>query len=614
MASPGALQDFDIGLVAYEAAGDAIGWLPYPQSLQVAFPLSEMPSLVFEYHKDSPSASWLITKTKGLEIGVKIWVKSKNQWIEPPNGRFLVLQWEDDVTDAGNIIRFTCPGIAWLLSKQLIMKGKRDDALNAAEKAAIEVHQKAENTYRSKQSTMNGTMSSVKSTMKYKGGTYYLSYFPKTVKSGGKNVKPKNKSILYHTGRHKFYWYKASAGKWYYLSNKEANKQLINAITNHSAVRTAGYALDEAKARKDRAIYNAREATKNGKRPMLKTTAGWAMKRHWDEAKGRGGNRMKGLHRAFNGTYSTGRDGVMGKKKWGTTFDIDLTIGMSLLDLLTQLTDMGMCEWQFRGRKLDLMKPGVYNHDSSHRIGLHMGKDLSEAPDKATRHDYADYLVVRGEDNLSFGMRPNKPDPRTGWGTWEKSVSASGAKKVADAKKIALREAKDSLRAIRLESTRGLIVRHDGPRPMYDYLPGHYIRIYGTDGAMQKVRVMQVTLTREAGGHVSGNLVLGDRFLKGALDFRKSMSKTIGGYEKTIGGGTVPSLPAPIPGVPDKAKIAPPSLSISARTGINEANGRAETILSLGWTPPGEDVFEPMAPDEEPNDTDTDPDENNPEY
>ncbi|GAA1411888.1 hypothetical protein AUR04nite_00600 [Glutamicibacter uratoxydans] len=609
----GVLQDYDIGLVAYDAAGGPIGWLPHPQSLQVAFPLSDMPSLVFEYHKDSPGAQWLVTKTRGIEIGVKIWIKSKDQWIEPPNGRFLLLQWEDDVTDAGNIIRFTCPGIAWLLSKQVIMKGKRDDALNHAEEAAKDAYESLKNTHRTRQSNMNSVMSNVKSAMRYKGGTYVLPYFPKTVKSGGKNVKPKNKSILYHVNRQKFYWYKSSTSKWYRISKNEANNYLGSARTAYLAMQTAEANMIQAKLKMDRAIFNAREATKGGKRPMLKTTAGWAMKRHWDEAKARGGERLKGLYRGFNGTYSTGRDGVMGKKKWGTTFDIDLTIGMSLLDLLQQLTEMGVCEWQFRGRKLDLMKPGVYNHDSSSRVGLHLGKDLTEAPDKATRFDYADYLVVRGEDNLSFGMRPSNPDRRTGWGTWEKSVSASGAKKVADAKKIVLREAKDSLRAIRLESTRGLMVRQDGPRPMYDYLPGHYIRVYGTDGAMQKVRVMQVTLTREQGGHVSGNLVLGDRFLKAALDFRKSMSTTVGGYEKTIGGGTVPALPAPTPGVPERAKWAPPSLSISARVGINEANGRSETILSLGWTPPGEDVFEPMAPDDEPGD-ETDPDENNPEY
>ncbi|WP_346921387.1 hypothetical protein [Glutamicibacter creatinolyticus] len=606
-------EDYDIGLVAHEAAGAPIGWLPEPMSIQVAFPLSDMPSLVFEYRKDSPGAKWLVTKTRGIEVAVNIWVPGQHKWVEPPNARFLVLQWEDDVTDAGNIIRFTCPGIAWLLSKQLIMKGKKDDALNAAEKAAKEAHEKASNTYRSKQSTMNGTMSAIKSAMKYKGGTYVLNYFPKTVKSGGKNVKPKNKSILYHTGRAQLYWYKSSNGKWYRMTNKKATDQLLNARANATSMIAAELAMMTAKSKMDRAIYNAREATKDGKRPMLKTTAGWAMKRHWDEAKNRGGNRLKGMARGFNGTYSTDKNGVMGKKKWGTTFDIDLTIGMSLLDLLNQLTEMGMCEWQFRGRKLDLMKPGVYNHDSSTRVGLHMGKDLTEAPDKATRHDYADYLVVRGEDNLSFGMYPSNPDPKTGWGTWEKSVSASGAKKTADAKKIALREAKESLRAIRLESTRGIIIRHGGLRPMYDYLPGHYIRVYGTDGTMQKVRVTQITLTREQGGHVTGNLVLGDRFLKAALDFRKSMSTTVGGYEKTVGGGTVPMLPAPVPGVPDRAKWAPPSLSVSARTGINEANGRAETILSLGWTPPGEDVFEPMAPDEEPGD-ETDPDENTPEY
>lgn len=607
-------QGFSLGLKLYKPAGEAYGFLPHPLSIQAAFPESDVPSLIFTYPKDSAVADLLLKERNGFEIAVMLYIPTLGHWIEPMQGRFMALQWEDDVADETNLIKFTCPGIAWNLSKQLVFKGKNDDKLNAAEKAAIDAYEKAESDLRSKESALNSNLSLVKSDMRYKGGTYCLSYFPKTVKSGSKYVKPKNKSILFHTGRRKFYWYKSSSAGWYAITKKEVTNRAGDTYNKAMAVNSARNTLDSRKGSKDRAVHRAREATKGGKRPMGNTTAGWAMKRHWDEAKARGGNRMLGMSRAFNGTYATAANGTASKVKWPTRFAIDLTIGMSLLDLLKQLTEMGMVEWVFRQRRLALMKPGTMAIDVSDKVGLHLGKDLKEAPDKATLHDFANYLLVRGEDNLSFGMANSKSDSSLGWGTWERALSASGAKKTADAKKAVAGEAKQAQKRLKIESTRQLIIHPETPLPMYHYQPGNYIGIYGIDGTMQKVRVKQVTLTADDEGVMSGALVLGDRFRSTALDFRRSLNATVGGYEKTIGGGTVPLLPAPSGQVPAKAKTPPPSLAIAARTGINEATGASSTILSLAWAPPGDEAFEPMTAAEEPADTDTDPGELVPDY
>lgn len=614
MTDNSAYQGFSLGLKLYKPAGDPYGFLPHPLSIQAAFPESDVPSLIFTYPKDSAAAELLLNQRAGFEVALMLYIPTLRHWIEPMQGRFMALQWEDDVADETNVIKFTCPGIAWNLSKQLVFKGKNDDKLNAAEKAAIEAHEKAQNDLRSKESALNSNLSLVKSEMRYKGGTYCLHYFPRTVKSGSKYVKPKNKSILYHTGRKKFYWYKASTGKWYTITKKEVTNRITDTANKAAAVSTARAVEDRTKVSRDRAVRAAREATKSGKRPMLNTTAGWAMKRHWDEAKARGGNRMLGMARGFNGTYATGANGTMSKTKWPSRFAIDLTIGMSLLDLLKQLSEMGVAEWVFRQRKLALMKPGTLGVDVSAQVGLHLGKDLKEAPDKATLHDFANYLLVRGEDNLSFGMSNSKSDPAVGWGTWERALSASGAKKTADAKKAVAGEAKQSQKRLKIESTRQLIIHPETPLPMYHYQPGNYIGIYGTDGTMQKVRIKQISLIADDEGTVSGALILGDRFRSTALDFRRSLNTTVGGYEKTIGGGTVPLLPGPDGRVPAKAKTPPPSLAIAARTGINEATGASSTILSLAWAPPGDEAFERMDASEEPDDGDIDPDELVPDY
>lgn len=607
-----ARDDFTLGLKVYRAAGAEIGWLPKPLSMTVAFPLSDMPSLTFEYQKDSPGASWFAGQQDGLEVAVMIWVPGAKRWIEPPNGRFLVLQWEDDVVDDKNVMRFTCPGYAWLLSKHLIMKGARDDALNAAEEAAKKVYDSASSTLKSHESNMVSRLSTILTLLKYKGGAYYQSGFPKSVTASGVKSGIPNKSILYNTSTKKLYWYSSARSSWFLVTNAKANEELPALGTYWANIVSARNALKPAESNYERAKDNAKEATKGGKRPMVKTTAGWALKRHWDESKARGGGRLKGMTRSFNGTYSTGPDGALSKLKWQTRFDIELTIGMSILDLLNQLVEMGQIEWQFRGRTLDVFRPGVYDLDLSERVGLHLGYDLTEAPDKATRHDFANYLVVRGEGNLSFGMQNTGSDSQVGWGTWEKAVTAAGATKIADAKELVTEEAKVSLKRVKVESTRGITVRPGGVRPMYDFLPGHRVRVYGSDGTMQRVRVMQVTLHAEKEGAVTGNLVLGDRFYRSAIDFRKSLSRTIGGYEKTIGGGSTPLPPQPPMGVPDSIRLASPLLTVGARVAINEATGQSGTTLSLSWVPAGVDVFE-FDDDGDPGD-ETDPEELVPDW
>lgn len=593
-----ARADYSMGLKVYKAAGDEIGWLPKPMNISVAFPLADMPSLTFEYMKDSPGANWFATQTQGLEVAVMLWIPGLKKWIEPPNGRFLVLQWEDDVSDDHNIIRFTCPGYAWLLSKALVFERPQDAGLREAERLAKEKYDSSDSSRKSYESNINSTLSSVKSDMKYSGLVFYKSGFPKSVKVNGGGTSIPNRSILYHTTNKKLYWFSSSANRWYLITKKAATDRLPNLNSNYASLVTAGGKSSADKLAYERAVKNAEEATKDGKRPMVRTTAGWVIKRLWDEAKGRGGDRLKGMFRAFNGTYCTGPNGVGDQFKWQTRFDIDLTIGQSILDVLNELVETGQVEWQFRGRKLDLFRPGLYDLDLSQNVALNLGYDLKDAPDTATRHDFANYILVRGEGDLSFGMKNIGADQSLGWGTWEKSLAAAGAKTISDAKKLVTHEAKSSLKRVKVESTRGFVVRPGGLRPMYDFLPGHRVRTYGTDGTMSRVRIMQVTLTGDDEGRIDGNLVLGDRFYRNAIDFRKSLSRTLGGYEKTIGGGSTPMPVVPRPKAPDASMLAPPALAISAKVMINEATGQSGTGLLVSWLPSAPDAVE-FIPDTE---------------
>lgn len=607
-------RDFSLGLMAYKPAGEAIGWLPQPLSIQAAFPYNGLSTLIFTYPKNAPLAEIFYEEKAGFEVALMLYVPERDAWVEPPNARFMALQWEDDVTDDGNVMKFTAPGIAYNLSKQLIFKGKNDDRLNAAEEVAKDAYDNAETDLRSKESALNSNLSLVKEEMRFKGNTYALRIFPTKILVGNKWQSIKANSILFNIDRKQFYWWKASAGNWYRITKSEVVNRATDTYNKAIAVENARAHFTERTRIRDNAIENAKEATKAGRRPMFKTTAGWAMRRHWDEALARGGNRLAGMGRAFNGTYASGPNGAASRRKWKARFDLDLTIGMSLLDLLENLTEMGQVDWQMRRRRLDLLLPGDLKVDMSEKVGLHLGKDLVEAPDKATRHDFANYILVRGEDNLAFGMKNNRSDPATGWGTWEKALSASGAKKVEDAKEVIVKEAELASRRVKIESTRQLIIHPETPWPMYDYLPGHEIRIYGVDGTMQKVQVQQITLVQDDEGLITGALVLGDRFRSGPLNFKRSLSTTLGGYEKTIGGGTVPQLPTPRLSLTGPLVLPPMSLAAGARVAINESDGSSSVIIHMDWSPSGELKFEPLLPSEEPSEFDTDPGEFIPDY
>ena len=593
------LSDMAIQLRAYTPDGDPLGILPEPLSISMSSPFSKVSSLIFNYRKDAPGAAWF-TRAGGLEVALELWIPGARKWVEPPNCRFLVLDWEDDVADVGAVMKFTCPGYAWLLDKQKVRKGKNDDRLNKLESDAKKAMDEAKSEWNSAQSKVNSVVTRVRNAANMTGYEFFGSRFPRTT-TGGKGIR--HRSILWHTTRKKWYHFNYHTQKWYYLRKDEVYRthaEMHKAYTDSVAKKRT---YEARKAAHDRAKYNAREAAKNGKRPMLNTTAGWALLRHINESRGYGGNRLSGFKFTFNGTTGTGG------KKWSERFNIDLTVGMSLLDLLEQLTEMGVCEWVMQGRTLHVYRPGDYSVDLSSRVSLRPGTDVSEAPDKSSRRGHANYLLVRGEENLSFGMWNGSASRTNPWGTWEESISVSGAKTVGDAKTLALKEAREKLKRIRVQSTRQIIVRPNGYRPLYDYLPGHYIRIYGTDGHLHRVRVEQVTLTSDNTGTLSGNLVLGDRFYQSVLNFRRQLSRTVGGYEKPIGGGTVPLLPGAADTPSESQAAVIPSVSASVRMGVNEASGKPSTVMTVSWSPGTELAEEYFAPEQEPGLEEADPDE-----
>ncbi|SEU46633.1 hypothetical protein [Nonomuraea wenchangensis] len=104
---------FDLRLVAYAPNGARLGILPHPTSLQVSWPLNDVPALKFTYSAHAVGAQLI---AQPCEIGVQ-WSADGTTWTENGDGRFLLLRREGDQLDPSGVWRFDCPSYLWVLKK-----------------------------------------------------------------------------------------------------------------------------------------------------------------------------------------------------------------------------------------------------------------------------------------------------------------------------------------------------------------------------------------------------------------------------------------------------------------------------------------------------------------
>ncbi|MEV4177009.1 hypothetical protein [Nonomuraea sp. NPDC049709] len=104
---------FDLRLVAYQPNGSRLGILPHPPSIQVAWPLNDVPSLKFAYSRYAVGAELM---AQPCEIGVQ-WSADGQVWTENGDGRFFLARREGDQLDPAGLWRFDCPSYLWMLKK-----------------------------------------------------------------------------------------------------------------------------------------------------------------------------------------------------------------------------------------------------------------------------------------------------------------------------------------------------------------------------------------------------------------------------------------------------------------------------------------------------------------
>ena len=307
-----------------------------------------------------------------------------------------------------------------------------------------------------------------------------------------------------------------------------------------------------------------------GKRAFLSATTGGIMAALMDENTTRGG---VPLAKTFTSTKdSAGAD-------WAKVVTLYLELGLDHDQILSSLTDQGMCDWTTRARELRLYNPdGVLARDVSGTVVLRLGRDVTEAPVEETIEGVVSTMLLRGDEGAVWtANNPSAPAP---WGKWEGYISQGGVSDQGTAMSLVQSDLALAAR-VRGQYTRRMVLDRPGARslPIRDYLPGDWVT-GPTDRRSERVRVHQITLSRDERGAVTGSVVLNDRLVDADIRRTKRMRGIVGGSQADGGAGTRPTDP---PSERDNRTPKAPTGLVVATSAFIAEDGQAVGRIAAQW-------------------------------
>jgi hypothetical protein len=312
-----------------------------------------------------------------------------------------------------------------------------------------------------------------------------------------------------------------------------------------------------------------------GQRAFLSATPGVILKTLFNEAQNRGA--MSGITHA---SFTTANDS--NGAGWANILTIYYDPGMDYLTVLQNLADQGMVDYSMQGRDLRVYNPNtalaVDRTVSSTQTVLRAGRDLTDAPFRRTWEGLADYVLFLGDVGATYEY--TNPAAVTPWGRQETFVSNGSVTDPGTMATLAQAELSQNNDA-RIEYTRSLDFTRAAQMPFRDYGVGDYVYSAVDGTGVAKLRVRQLTMTRDNLGRVAGNVVLNDRFLEADIRARRRVEGITNGAQGTP--GTVPNGPS----VTGKDTLAP--AQVTGLAGTSSAymgpGGFPQAQVTLSWTP-----------------------------
>ncbi|TYB71253.1 fibronectin type III domain-containing protein [Nonomuraea sp. PA05] len=311
----------------------------------------------------------------------------------------------------------------------------------------------------------------------------------------------------------------------------------------------------------------------DGKRPFSAVSAGAILRTFIDEGQARGA--LPGLAVSFSTTHDSAG------QPWNKTLTLQIEPGTDLLTLLLNLSEQGVCDWTMAGRTLRVYNEGtVLAEDLASGpapVDLRLGRDIDDAPATATLEDLATAILVRGDAGLTVERtNPSAPAP---WGRWEAPQSQGGVTDQGTAILLGDNALQRAGRE-RTQLTRGIRVGAARWLPLAHYRPGDVVLAPGETGAMEPLRVRQITVSCAADGALSGNLVLNDRFIEREIRLARQAAGILAGGVSSGGTGGEPA-----PELPGGRVAAPPQGLVVTPAAYVDEYGFARGQVTATWSP-----------------------------
>jgi hypothetical protein len=324
-------------------------------------------------------------------------------------------------------------------------------------------------------------------------------------------------------------------------------------------------------------ILYAGPVMNEGKRPFSAVSPGAILRTFVNEGQARGA--VPGLAVDFSASADSAG------QPWATQLTLELEPGQELLTVLINLAEQGVVDWAMQGRTLRVWNEGTALAPDLASglapVDLRLGRDVVEAPDEGTLEELASAILIEGEDG--FSLEVTNPSALTPWGRWETHQQQGG---VSDAGTATLlgQAALERTSRERVQITRGITLYAARWLPWAHYAPGAHVLAPGEGGAMESLRIRQLTLSKDSDGELGGNVVLNDRFLEADLKLARRMAGILGGGVASGGSG---GEPAPETG--GRVPAAPTGLIVNPLAYVDEY-GFARGQITATWSAVTQDV------------------------
>lgn len=303
---------------------------------------------------------------------------------------------------------------------------------------------------------------------------------------------------------------------------------------------------------------------KDGKYKFTSRNAGEILRTLWDAAVQRGWGSGLTLD------VSTAVDSAGQGWAFQTTIAFDPSV--SLKSVLDTLTNMGMIDYRWRGRTLQ-----VYNADSALKrentaVVWRLGAGTSSAPEKLDWSQLCTHVLVKGDGGRTWTF-PN-PEAPAGMPRTEKVVSAGGVELEATARRVADLTLKTG-------ATPAAEVKREWEAddlqwlPFEDYGLGDWVQVERGKG-LERMRVTQISISVTENGRCQGHTTFGT-MLDDILSRLAKRQKGVLGAVNSDGKNPRPETPksryAPVP---------PQGLVVSSAVVISD-QGWPQAVASLQW-------------------------------